>query len=74
MAATQNTKPDCIVFGGAGFLGRHLVDGLVDSHRVTSFDVRETGDPSVQAVIGDIREPQQVVDACKGALFTSIPF
>lgn len=73
MVLTRSGKQKCLVVGGAGFLGRHLVDALVGEYSVSIFDVRESGDPNVDAIIGDIRELQDVVDACRGVI-CSPPF
>lgn len=59
----------CLVTGGAGFLGRHLVGQLLDSGRwdVTVFDVRALeGEERVQYIVGDLRDAEQVAQACKG--------
>ena len=66
MAQKTAARAQCLVTGGAGFLGRHIVDALVDTYTVTIFDVRESGDPSAKAFIGDIRELDSVRQACKG--------
>ena len=66
MVSTHRQQPKCLVVGGAGFLGRHLVDALVKSYSVSTFDVRESGDSNVTAIIGDIRKLDHVVDACQG--------
>lgn len=74
--ASQRRKPAqqpdmrrCLVTGGAGFLGRHLVGQLLDSGRwdVTVFDVRALeGEERVQYIVGDLRDAEQVAQACKG--------
>ena len=66
MVSTHRQQPTCLVVGGAGFLGRHLVDALVKSYHVSTFDVRESGDSNATAIIGDIRKLDDVVDACQG--------
>ena len=66
MVSTRSRKPKCLVTGGAGFLGKHLVDALVDSYDVSIFDIKESGDSRVRQIVGDIRELQQVVDATAG--------
>ena len=65
-------KPKCLVTGGAGFLGRHVVDALVAKYDVTIFDVRESGDPSAKAILGDITELKSIAEACKGRSLPSI--
>ncbi len=69
MVATRSSRRQkCLVTGGAGFLGRHIVDALVEEYDVSVFDVRESGDPSAKAIIGDLRELAQVKEACRGGL------
>ena len=66
-------KPTCLVTGGAGFLGRHVVDALVSKYDVLIFDVRQSGDPSAKAIIGDITQLESIQEACKGR-FKKITF
>lgn len=68
MTKKPDARQQCLVTGGAGFLGRHLVDALTDTFEVTIFDVRESGDPSAKAFIGDIRELDSVRQACSGSM------
>lgn len=66
MVQPANERPKCLVTGGAGFLGRHVVDALSGKYEVSIFDVRESGDPSAKAIIGDIRKLDSIAAACKG--------
>ena len=63
---THQNKSKCLVTGGAGFLGRHVVDALVAKYNVAIFDVRESGDPSARAILGDITKLESIAEACKG--------
>jgi nucleoside-diphosphate-sugar epimerase len=60
------------ITGGAGFLGINLVRYLLErGYRVVSydfapFDYPEQGDPRVQAITGDIRDPQALAEAIQG--------
>ena len=62
-----------VVTGGCGFVGSHLVDGLIQSgHRVRVLDDLSTGNranlpPSAELVVGDIRDPGVVSEALTGA-------
>ena len=78
--STEETKDsrrqlNCLVTGGAGFLGRHLVDQLVATGRyhVTVLDVRHSSDTRVQTIVGDLRNLNQVKQACSGVPFSAQP-
>lgn len=54
-----------LVTGGAGYLGRHIVERLKARFELTLFDcVPPEGD--CRYVQGDIADPQAVADACRG--------
>lgn len=68
--------PQCLVTGGAGFIGSHLVEALVArGHRVRVLDNFSTGDPanlsgvcgSIDLVEGDITDLETVRSAVRGA-------
>ena len=68
-------KPITLVTGGAGFIGSHLVDGLVArGHNVRVFDNFSTGNrknlashlKKIEIVRGDIRQPAQLKRAFRG--------
>jgi len=57
-----------LVVGGTGFVGQALVRALREAglQRVRSFDLRAHPDPAVESLVGDIRDPGQVRQACAG--------
>jgi nucleoside-diphosphate-sugar epimerase len=57
------------VTGGAGFLGKHLVEQLLASgkYEIAVFDIRNAGDARVTSIVGDLRKPEQVQAAVAGA-------
>lgn len=62
-------KIKCLVTGGAGFLGRHIVQQLVDSgkYQVVVFDIRPLeGFKGVVTIVGDLRKPSDVQGAVEG--------
>jgi UDP-glucose 4-epimerase len=63
----------CLVLGGAGFIGSHLVDGLLaNGHRVRIFDrpgvpvERFEGNSMVELVQGDLSNSGEISDALQG--------
>lgn len=60
--------PRCLVTGAEGYLGRHLVEGLVAlGCQVRTLDVTaSTCRSGVEARVGDVRERACVEDACRG--------
>jgi 3beta-hydroxy-delta5-steroid dehydrogenase/steroid delta-isomerase len=59
----------CLVVGGSGFLGSHLVQALIQNNcsvRIISHISVDHLDPRVQVMVGDICDPDFVLEACKG--------
>lgn len=65
---THSQKQHCLVTGGSGFLGKHLVEQLLDTGKceVTVFDIRDLGDSRVKCTVGDLRELDGITKACAG--------
>jgi NAD(P)-dependent dehydrogenase (short-subunit alcohol dehydrogenase family) len=61
-------RVNCLVTGGSGFLGKHLVQQLVESglYNVTIFDIRDAQVAGANTVVGDLRDPDQVRRTVKG--------
>jgi UDP-glucose 4-epimerase len=56
MGAGQRSR--VVVTGGAGFIGRRVVRGLLESGaEVTVADRHESAEPGVRTVVGDLRDP-----------------
>lgn len=68
MVATRSQKQNCLVTGGSGFVGRHLVSQLLETGKcnVTVFDIRDFGDSRVKGIVGDLRQLEDVTKACAG--------
>ncbi len=61
------SNAECLVIGGAGFVGRHVVGALLErGQRVRVLDLHPLGDPRVESLVGDIRDPADVAEACAG--------
>jgi len=65
----------CLVTGGAGFIGSHLVDGLIEKgHQVRVFDNLSAGKKEnlshlkskIDFVLGDLRNREALEKACRG--------
>lgn len=58
-----------LVTGGAGFLGSHVVDALVErGHHVTIFDLVKSkwAPASIRSIVGDLRDASAVEEAVRG--------
>lgn len=68
-SAARRQKPKGLVIGGAGFVGQHLVEQLIEQgqYSVSVADLRDPGLPAATFVSLDIRDKQQVAAACLGA-------
>ncbi|XP_062513683.1 sterol-4-alpha-carboxylate 3-dehydrogenase, decarboxylating-like [Corticium candelabrum] len=66
MMDTRSRKSkSCTVVGGCGFLGRYLVEGLLDKgYRVNIFDIRKTfSDDRVSFFVGDLCTKEDLLPA-----------
>jgi nucleoside-diphosphate-sugar epimerase len=75
MTMSELSGMNCLVTGGAGFVGSHLVDALVaEGHQVSVFDNLSTGKrynimrhgTKVEFIQGDIRDMSALAQACQG--------
>ena len=56
------------ITGGSGFLGLHLSRRLLlEGHTVRSLDLEPVELPSVEEIVGDVRDPAAVRRVCRGA-------
>lgn len=62
------SKTPCLVTGGSGFLGKHIVQQLIDSNKydVTVFDIAPCGIDGAIDIKGDLRNLDDVKAAVKG--------
>ena len=58
----------CLVIGGGGFLGRHLVEELLERKwKVRVFDIKQTfEDYNVEFFVGDLCDKKVLINAMEG--------
>jgi 3beta-hydroxy-delta5-steroid dehydrogenase/steroid delta-isomerase len=64
----QGVGPVCLVTGGNGYVGKHLIRRLLElGCEVRSFDLTPfEGDPRVTSIVGDVRRMSDIGPACEG--------
>jgi UDP-glucose 4-epimerase len=68
----MSDRKKCLIFGGTGFIGKHLVDDLIrDGHDVTVFTRSHPGqqhenEPGINYHYGDFFNPQDIEGAVEG--------
>lgn len=68
-SGNQTTLGVCLVTGGAGYLGTHLVRALVDrGERARALDIVPcpVDQPGVESIVGDVTRYDDVLAACEG--------
>jgi nucleoside-diphosphate-sugar epimerase len=64
-------RTTAVIIGGGGFLGRHLIDELIEAgyDKITSFDLRHSGDkrPGVEYVDGDLSDMDLLAQSLKNS-------
>lgn len=56
-----------LVVGGSGMLGQHIISQLRETgETVRNFDLIAHPDPEVETIVGDLRQPADVLRACTG--------
>jgi sterol-4alpha-carboxylate 3-dehydrogenase (decarboxylating) len=68
METRSRKAKSCAVIGGCGFLGRHLVEALLErGYKVNIFDIRETfKDDRVTFFVGDLCTKEDLMPAING--------
>lgn len=68
MVSTRGSRLQILITGGSGFLGKHLVQQLLDTGKceVTVFDIKDSGNERIKRIVGDLRKLEDVNKACQG--------